>query len=802
MLKYFTKPRTKYKSVIDKEYGVSGFIPYKYLWNERTVITHNDWFFQVIKVKGYSFETADDEDVDIRKNVRNTLWKGISSGNFGLYFHIIRRKKDVYEGDDISSEIENSFAKNLDETWKKKNSIGNIYINDLYVTIIRKSSGIGIQGVEESLGNLLNKADKSRKKTYLREMYTDLEEMVSRVTTALHDYGPTVLGLKRNQNGTFSELLTFLGMIVNSGEYYDMLVPSIPINYYIARNRLFFGKRSVESRGIGSSRYCGVVSIREYGPKTNAGMMDGFLQMPFECIVSQSFLFTSRSVAIQQMTLQKNRMIQSEDKAVSQVAEIDIALDMAMSGTIAFGKHHVTVLCIEDNLKALENSLSLASVELSNTGAISCREQMNLEPSYWAQLPCNYDYLVRDAIINSLNLVSFVSLHNFPIGKAKDNFWGDAVTVFSTTSGTPFFFSFHVRDVGHTTIIGPTGAGKTVLMNFLCAQSLKFKPKMFFFDKDRGAEIFLRAINGVYTVIEPSSSCGFNPLQLDDTAENRTFIMDWLKSLVTVNGEKILAEDQDIISRAVEGNYKLEQKDRILRNLIPFFGLEGPGTLAGRLAMWHGEGSHAGVFDNEIDSLDFSVNTIFGFEMAELLKDKVSLAPVLLYLFHKINLSLDGTPTMIILDEAWALIDNPVFAPKIKDWLKVLRKLNAMVIFATQSVEDASKSSISDTLIQQTSTQIFLPNLKAKASGYMDAFMLSRREYTIIKTTDPSTRFFIIKQGTDAVVARLDLSGMTEYINVLSGNAASVRLLDSIRAEVGDDPKHWMGIFLERLSEL
>ena len=188
--------------------------------------------------------------------------------------------------------------------------------------------------------------------------------------------------------------------------------------------------------------------------------------------------------------------------------------------------------------------------------------------------------------------------------------------------------------------------------------------------------------------------------------------------------------------------------------------------------------------------------------MAELLKDPMSLGPVLLYLFHKINLSLDGTPSMIVLDEAWALIDNPVFAPKIKDWLKVLRKLNCFVIFATQSVEDAAGSDISDTLIQQTSTQIFLPNLKANASGYMDSFMLSQREFTLIKTTDPSSRFFLVKQGTDAVVARIDLSGMDDVINVLSGRADTVILLDKIRAEVGDDPEDWLPIFCEGAKDV
>src|SRR5690606_1301744 len=111
-----------------------------------------------------------------------------------------------------------------------------------------------------------------------------------------------------------------------------------------------------------------------------------------------------------------------------------------------------------------------------------------------------------------------------------------------------------------------------------------------------------------------------------------------------------------------------------------------PGSLAGRLAMWHSNGSHARLFDNENDMIDFSSKRTFGIEMGNILRDKYSLGPVLLYLFHRINESLDGKPTMIVLDEAWALIDNPIFAPKIRDWLKVLRKLNTFVVFATQSV--------------------------------------------------------------------------------------------------------------------
>ncbi|NDB81808.1 MAG: VirB4 family type IV secretion/conjugal transfer ATPase, partial [Alphaproteobacteria bacterium] len=211
---------------------------------------------------------------------------------------------------------------------------------------------------------------------------------------------------------------------------------------------------------------------------------------------------------------------------------------------------------------------------------------------------------------------------------------------------------------------------------------------------------------------------------------------------------------------------------------------------------WHGKGSHANIFDNDEDHIDLQNSRVFGFEMAELLKDTICLSPVLLYIFHRINLSLDGSNTMIVLDEAWALIDNPVFAPKIKDWLKVLRKLNTFVIFATQSVEDAAKSRISDTLIQQTATQIFLPNLKA-TEVYRSSFMLSKREYEIIKTTDPSSRYFLVKQGVKSVVARANLSGMTNIVNVLSGRTDTVLILKELRAIHGNDPKKWLRHFYE-----
>lgn len=791
--------KTRNSGLIRKEHSIFHFLPYEYHWNNNTILLTGNRLMKVIKMNGISFETMDDDDLDTRKNMRNQLFRGIANEKLGVYTHIVRRKITI---DKASKHATNNYF--IDFATKKINEnqeMNQAYINDLYVTIIAMPQTAGTAAIENFIKKFSSGLDKNKWLKNLKEESEYLEEIASRIVQSTREYKPRVLGTVDTPYGPKSEIMQFLGLIINGCEDNNALLSPLPIAKYLATNRLYFGFKNVEIKMQTQTKYAGIISIKEYGQHTYAGMLDNFLQLPCELIVTQSYNFTNRQSAIMKMQIQQNRMIQTEDKAVSQIVEISKALDDAMSGRIAFGTHHLTVCCYASTSKAIENVSSMVEVALSNSGTYPVREKINMEPAFWGQLPGNFDFLVRKATISTANLAGLSSLHNFPHGKKDGNHWGDAVTVLNTTSGTPYYFNFHVRDVGHSMIIGPTGAGKTVLLNFLCAQTIKYNPRMFFFDKDRGGEIFIRAINGVYTVIESNSKNGFNPLQLDDTGENRTFLTDWLQKLVTAYTPELSTTDIASINDAITGNFKLKKEDRNLSNLVAFMGLDSPDTVAGRMAMWHGSGSHAGLFDNKEDSLNLKKADIFGFEMGSLLKDKIALGPALLYLFHRISISLDGRPTMIVLDEAWALIDNPVFAPKIKDWLKVLRKLNTFVIFATQSVEDASKSEISDTLIQQTATQIFLPNLKATAV-YRQIFMLSQREFSLIKHTDPSSRFFLVKQEMHSVIAKLDLKGLDDIINVLSGRAETVIVLDKIRAEYGDNPKIWIPIFTRKVKEM
>jgi type IV secretion system protein VirB4 len=182
---------------------------------------------------------------------------------------------------------------------------------------------------------------------------------------------------------------------------------------------------------------------------------------------------------------------------------------------------------------------------------------------------------------------------------------------------------------------------------------------------------------------------------------------------------------------------------------------------------------------------------VLGFDMTELLEDRRLRTPVLLYLFHRIEQRLDGSPTMILIDEAWKALDDPMFAARIRNWMKTLRKRNAMIGFATQSAADALDSSIASAIVEQTATAIFMPNTKAREEHYCKGFGLSAQEFEFIRSLPAHSRCFLVRQGNRSVVVRLDLNGMPDVLTVLSGRESSVRRLDEIRAAVGDDPAVW-----------
>jgi len=251
----------------------------------------------------------------------------------------------------------------------------------------------------------------------------------------------------------------------------------------------------------------------------------------------------------------------------------------------------------------------------------------------------------------------------------------------------------------------------------------------------------------------------------------------------------------------VDANFGQQKSYRRLRYFAELFrGGARPHALdiAARLAPWWGKGENAWLFDNERDHLDLDARTV-GFDITQLLDSPALRTPAMMYLFHRVEQRLDGAPTLIVIDEGWKALDDDVFVGRIKDWEKTIRKRNGLVGFATQSASDALESRIASAIIEQAATQIFMANPKAQARDYIAGFGLTEHEFNLVRTLPDTARCFLIKHGTDSVVARLNLSGEPDILTILSGRERSVRLLDDIRTDVGDDPAVWLPRLLEQV---
>jgi type IV secretion system protein VirB4 len=530
-------------------------------------------------------------------------------------------------------------------------------------------------------------------------------------------------------------------------------------------------------------------------------MIDGLLRLPHELVITESFAPADRQIAKERIDLALRRLKASDDDGVTQRNELMGAKDALSAGQMGFGDHHLSVVVRTEALDGLDAAVAETAAVLADIGAVAVREQVNLEPVFWGQFPGNEAYVTRRALISTSNAAGFISLHGFPLGQASDNHWGPAISLFETTSATPYFFNFHEGDLGNFTVIGPSGSGKTVAMNFLAAQAQRAAadrqaPRLVMFDKDRGAEIFLRAMGGHYARLSPGEPTGFNPLKLPDTAHNRAFLRDWAASLLQADGSEELGR----IAAAVDACYAHDAGFRRLRHFGELLGgsrRPEPGDLLARLQPWIGGGEHAWLFDNADDQLDLEQH-VLGFDMTAVLDTPTLRTPAMMYLFHRIDERLNGDPTMILIDEGWKALDDAVFAARIRDWLKTLRKRNAVVGFGTQSARDALESRISSAIVEQTATGIFMPNAKAREEDYCDGFGLTLHELELIRALPAHSRCFLVRHANHSIVVRLDLSGMPDLLKVLSGREATVRRLDMVRDNVGDDPARWYPVLVGR----
>lgn len=790
------------KPLFTPDTSISKFLPLSTHVSPTVLKTTGGDFLVVWHLSGLPFVGREEWEIEHKHSTFNRLLQTLRAPdyvNVAFWVHDVRRRRGIGSKD----QFKEAFNQQLSDKYYSSLSSTKIMQNDLYLTMLYRPVVEGKRFIEKSSDHAVLEREQNQAITKIGELATNVEAV-------LKDYAPYRLGMYEAANGQiFSEALELYGYLLNR---VDDPVPvlSAPVYDYLPISRHLFSNKTgdyIIRTPTGQNHFGAMLNVKEYTDGTYPGILNGLKYLDFEYVITHSFSPMGRQAALKVLDRTKGMMISSGDKAVSQIVELDQAMDSLASGNFVLGEYHFTIAVYADSQEQLGQNLAMARAELSNAGFVSAKEDLAVTSSYYAQLPGNWKYRTRLANVSSLNFLGLSPLHNFASGKKSNNPWGDCVTTLQTTNGQPYYFNFHAthpsedslgeKAIANTMVIGKSGTGKTALINFLLSQIQKLQPTptIFFFDKDRGAEIFVRACGGNYMALDNGQPTGFNPFQCESSEANVQFLSDLIK---LIGGkERYTASEEEDVLRAVRAMLDTPMHLRSMTNFHKSLPNLGDDSLYARIRKWTRAGSLGWVFDNPEDTIDLSKANIIGFDYTEVIDNAEVRTPVINYLIHRLEALIDGRPLIYVMDEFWKILDGEGGLKEFaKNKQKTIRKQNGLGIFATQSPEDALRSDISAALIEQTATMILLPNPNADRKDYIEGLKLTEAEYNVVVSLDERSRCFLVKQGHGSAVCQLNLRGMDDELAVISASTDNIAIMDRIMHETA--AQH--GVTINQLS--
>ena len=785
-------------SAVNNDKPFSEHVPITRFIDDGFVVTKNADLVAVFTMRGVNHETSSTQDLLTARNRISKLLSRFDSGRYTFYCHAIRRKIDPLEGIDAVSE--NDFSMALDQHYSADLRRQEAYRLDYFISIVLSPERLplGLSNVTAIFNS--TKKDIATERRRREKDVRNIRQAAEAIEGSLGKFGIERL---RDTVDDRKALLQLYTMLAN-GVWSSAPDSSFALDKVVPAGRITFRGETISLNGVTPKRnkHAAVLAISAYGDATELWMMDDILSEPCEYIITNVFQPFSRAKGLNKSKDAKARMEDAGDEASTLKHDLAAAADAIASGKLAVGQHHCTIAVIADSEARLSHGVSKCANAMQNAEVRMMREDVGMEAAWWSQQPGNMGYQTRSKhrIISAINAADLMSFHAFDQGFKTGLPWGGPVAVLQTGSQTPFNFSFHSRgdkSAGTTAVYGGSGSGKTALVNFLTSQTRRLSPApdVIFFDKDRGADAFIHAMGGSYHILKPGQSHGFNPFEHINTQDER----DWLNSFIQRMVKVDLEPEQQ--TRLADACRRTAEASVELRNFSDFASLfksaddEGAQfQMKDLLKQWHGDGDLAWLFDNERDTFDINAKVI-GFDMTSILGSDRIRSPLMDYLFHRIEQKIAlGLPLIIVLDEAWALLNDAAFKDRIEDWIRTIRKYNGIVIFMTQEPAVAAKSVIAETLIQTVSNNIFFGNPQADEDTYMGKFRLTDAEFSIVSDTEPDSRTALIKSKSGSAIVSTMLNDAGPFMRVLSGSADRVQVMDQLKQTHPDD---WLQRYME-----
>jgi type IV secretion/conjugal transfer VirB4 family ATPase len=442
---------------------------------------------------------------------------------------------------------------------------------------------------------------------------------------------------------------------------------------------------------------------------------------------------------------QPTQLIDSD--ADNKVVDADLALQALGGDHVAFGYLTTTITLTDADRARLEDKVRQVERIVNGLGFTTIREGVNAVEAWLSSLPGQVYANVRQPLVHTLNLAHLLPLSSVWAGPTRNAHLNGPPLLYASTAGsTPFRLSTHVGDVGHMLVVGPTGGGKSVLLALIAMQFRRYVgAQIYIFDKGFSARAAVLAMGGAHHALglgaDTSETLAFQPLRRIDDATERSWAAEWIPALLAHEKVMVTPEVKDAVWSALGSLASAPPEERTLTGLAL---LLQSNALRVALGAYTLDGPYGRLLDASEQHLAFA--DVQCFETEALMGQAGVVAPVLTYLFHRLEERFDGRPTLLVLDEAWIFLDHPLFAARIREWLKVLRKKNVAVLFATQSLADIASSSIAPAIIESCPQRILLPNDRAiepQSRETYQWFGLNDRQIELVSRATPKRQYYL-----------------------------------------------------------
>ncbi len=506
-----------------------------------------------------------------------------------------------------------------------------------------------------------------------------------------------------------------------------------------------------------------VLTIRGFPASTWPGLLDDLNRLGFPYRWTTRFLFLDKADGEKELsrlrrqwfakrkgitTLLRETIFQQESPlvdsdAANKAVDADEALQTLGSDQVAFGYVTATVVVWDEDAQLAGERLKAVERVIQGRGFTTSPETLNAIEAWLSSVPGHVYANVRQPIVSTLNLAHLMPLSAVWAGPERNEHLGGPPLLITRTEGaTPFRLTTHVGDVGHALIVGPTGAGKSVLLATLILQFRKYADaQVYVFDKGRSVRAAMLGLGGQFHDLGLEGGLTFQPLRDVHDPAARAWAAEWVQGLLAHERVEPSPEIKDAVWSALSSLGSAPVEERTLTGLAT---LLQSNKLRQALQPYTLNGPFGRLLDADHDEL--ALADLQAFEMEELLHAKGAVLPVLTYLFHRLEARFDGRPTLLVLDEAWVFLDDPVFASRIREWLKTLRKKNVGVVFATQSLADIQRSPIAPAIVESCPTRIFLPSPQAvepQLRPIYEGFGLNARQIEMVARATPKRDYYV-----------------------------------------------------------